>query len=82
MAHFAKVNDNNVVEQVIVISNEHEANGEAFINDVLLLEGRWIQTSYNAKIRGKYAGIGDIYDEKKDIFYSHVPKVIDETPAE
>ena len=82
MAHFAKVNDKNVVEQVIVISNEHESNGEAFINDVLLLEGRWIQTSYNSKIRGKYAGIGDIYDEKKDLFYSLVPKVIDETPAE
>ena len=82
MAHFAKINDKNVVEQVIVVSNEHEANGETFINDVLLLEGRWIQTSYNGNIRGKYAGIGDIYDEKKDIFYTIVPEPNDETPAE
>ena len=82
MAHFAKVNDKNVVEQVIVISDEHEANGEAFINDVLLLEGRWVQTSYNGNIRGKYAGIGDIYDEKLDHFYTITPEPDDEATAE
>ena len=33
-------------------------------------EGEWIQTSYNAKFRGKYAGTGDKYDAEKDEFVS------------
>ena len=68
MAHFAKI-ENNTVSQVIVINNEvlldengveQESIGAQFCTD--LFGGTWVQTSYNAKIRGKYAGIGDIWD--------------------
>lgn len=81
MAHFAKIEEG-IVTQVVVVDNEHEATGQEFLNS-LGLEGTWIQTSYNANIRGKYAGIGDLYDEVNDVF---VPSVvlgdgIEEIPA-
>jgi hypothetical protein len=82
MAHFAKIEEG-IVTQVVVVDNEHEANGEAYLNS-LGLEGTWIQTSYNGNIRGKYAGIGDTYDNVADVFVSpvvEVVQVIDE-PAE
>lgn len=68
MAHFALV-ENSVVSQVIVVSNDDaptEADGKAFIAS-LGLEGEWVQTSYNnnpieGQDRGKYAGIGDIWN--------------------
>jgi hypothetical protein len=75
MAHFAKVTNNEVVE-VIVVSNadcgdlefpESEAVGQAFIAS-LGIEGEWLQTSYNGNFRGRYAGIGFIYDEDSDSF--------------
>lgn len=66
MAHFAKI-ENGVVTNVIVVDNEHEADGEAYLNSIGL-EGTWIQTSYNSNIRAKYAGIGDVYDESDDTF--------------
>ena len=71
MAHFAKLNENNIVQQVIVIDNKHAVTEEAgieYIKDVLKLDGVWLQTSYNSNIRGKFAGVTDIYDSKKDIF--------------
>jgi hypothetical protein len=75
MAHFAKLNLDNVVEQVIVVNNEvlldsegveQEALGVAFCEE--LFGGKWIQTSYNGNFRGQYAGIGMIYDSVKDEF--------------
>lgn len=60
MAHFAKI-ENGIVTNVVVVDNEDEANGQEFLNS-LGLEGTWIQTSYNATIRGKFAGIGDSFD--------------------
>lgn len=68
MAHFAKV-ENGIVTEVLVVDNEHESYGQQYLND-LGLEGTWIQTSYNANFRGKYAGIGDIYDAENDVFLS------------
>jgi hypothetical protein len=71
MAHFAQLNENNIVQEVIVVDNEHaptEEAGVAYIKDVLKLDGAWIQTSYNNNIRGKYAGVMDIYDPEKDKF--------------
>ena len=76
MAHFARVNDDNIVEQVIVVSNddapdpypESELLGQAFIADVLGLSGTWLQTSYHGTFRGKYAGGGDYYDPAIDEF--------------
>jgi hypothetical protein len=68
MAHFAKI-ETGIVTQVVVVDNEHEADGEAYLNS-LGLEGTWVQTSYNGNIRGKYAGIGDTYDAELDEFIS------------
>ena len=66
MAHFAKLDENNIVTQVIVVSNddctdphtgeEDEVLGIAFCKK--LLGGNWKQTSYNNNMRGNYAGIG------------------------
>jgi hypothetical protein len=76
MAHFAQLDDNNIVQQVIVISDDvvpdpapdNEQAGVDFITNVLSLSGVWKQTSYNANFRGKYAGIGDRYDADLDEF--------------
>jgi hypothetical protein len=76
MAHFAKVNDQNLVLEVIVISDDvapdpapdNESLGQAFIADVLGLAGEWKQTSYNGNIRGMYPGVGDTYDPDLDEF--------------
>lgn len=72
MAHFAKI-ENNIVTQVIVAD-------QVFID---LLDGKWVQTSYNTyrnthllggtPLRGNYAGIGYIYDEVNDVFYPPKP---------
>jgi len=81
VAHFAKVN-NNIVQQVIVVSNddcnnlefpESELVGQEFLAS-LGLEGEWLQTSYNGNFRGTYAGIGYIYDEDSDSFVA--PEII------
>jgi hypothetical protein len=66
MAHFAKI-ENGIVTNIVVVDNEHEEYGEEYLNS-LGLEGKWIQTSYNANFRVKYAAIGDEYDEENDWF--------------
>jgi len=68
MAHFAEIDSNNIVVRVLVVPNEHESRGQEFLADDLGLGGTWIQTSYNATIRGKFAGVGDKYDKKNDEF--------------
>lgn len=76
MAHFAQIDDENIVQQVIVISNddapdpypESEPLGQAFIADVLGLSGVWLQTSYHATFRGAYAGPGYTYNPAIDEF--------------
>ncbi len=79
MAHFAEL-DNNIVQQVIVVSNEDtldsqgnesEDVGIQFCTD--LLGGVWKQTSYNSNIRKNYAGIGYSYDETRDAFIAPQP---------
>jgi hypothetical protein len=72
MAHFAKINENNIVEVVLVVDNSEEHRGQEFLAEDLGLGGRWIQTSYNANFRGKYAGIGDMYDEENDVFITPI----------
>jgi hypothetical protein len=74
MAHAARLDENNVVIEVIVISNDYEPNVEQFANQ--LFGGIWKQTSYNATIRKNYAGIGFTYDEALDAFIP--PKCHDE----
>ena len=70
MAHFAQLDSNNVVTQVIVVSNddtsdnngtEVESIGVAFCQKLLGAETNWKQTSYNSNMRGNYAGIGYTY---------------------
>jgi hypothetical protein len=80
MAHFAKV-VNGIVENVVVVDNEHETYGEEYLND-LGLDGTWVQTSYNGNFGGKFAGIGDIYDDKNKVFISQVYQIVEETPLE
>tara|TARA_R110000822_G_scaffold61319_3_gene151807 strand:- start:569 stop:898 length:330 start_codon:yes stop_codon:yes gene_type:complete len=72
MAHFSNIVQG-IVEQVIVIDNQYENDGNTYINEVLNLSGNWIQTSYNSSIRGNFAGIGFTYDEENDVFYSPQP---------
>ena len=87
MAHFARIDSNNVVRQVIVISDDvapdpapdNEQQGQAYIADVLGLAGEWKQTSYNGNFRGRYAGIGYTYDPDADEF---VPPPQPEQPTE
>jgi hypothetical protein len=59
MAHFAKI-ENGIVTQVVVVDNSEEHRGEEYLNS-LGLEGRWVQTSYNANFGKKFAGVGDTY---------------------
>ena len=81
MAHFAQLNESNIVIQVIVINNdeliendiESESKGVAFCKSLLGEETLWIQTSYNATIRKNFAGIGYIYDEARDAFIAPKP---------
>ena len=77
MAHFAQLDSDNRVLGVIVVSNndiyatdgtESEEVGIAFCRQLVGEDTNWVQTSYNANIRGKYAGIGDIYNAAKDEF--------------
>lgn len=77
MAHFAEIDSNNVVLRVLVIADEHEHRGQEFLANDCNLGGTWIQTSYNGNIRSKFAGIGDIYDEANDEFYSPVSDAIE-----
>ena len=67
MAHFAKI-ENDIVTQVIVVDNQYEEQGQTWINEVLGLDGEWIQTSYNNNFRGNYGGIGCTYDRENDVF--------------
>jgi hypothetical protein len=81
MAHFAQIDENGTVLQVIVVPNhkcindqgqEDEAVGVAFCQS-LIPYTNWIQTSYNGNIRGRYAGIGFTYDANRDAFLPPQP---------
>ena len=80
MAHFAELDENNVVLRVIVVSNadtsdangvEKEYIGAAFCER--LFGGIWKQTSYNGNMRKNYAGIGFTYDVDMDAFVPPQP---------
>jgi len=82
MAHFAKLNENNIVEQVIVVSNnelldengvEQESLGVAFCQSLFGSDTIWKQTSYNNNFRFRYAGIGYTYDSSLDAFIGPKP---------
>lgn len=75
MAHFAEIDENNIVIRVLVVPNEEEHRGQEYLADELGLGGTWIQTSYNDNIRKRYAGAGYIYDPVNDAFL--LPKPYD-----
>lgn len=75
MAHFAEIDSNNKVIRVLVVDNSQEHRGQEFLANDCNLGGTWIQTSYNANIRGKFAGIGDVYDPINDVFIKPEPEV-------
>jgi hypothetical protein len=89
MAHFAQLDENNVVTQVIVVNSsvlidpqpvvingvmytngESESKGIEFCKGLHGADTNWVQTSYNANFRGKYAGIGDTFDAENNVFMS------------
>ena len=77
MAHYAQVNSDNVVVQVLVMDNDMETNqGEAaciaWLQDKVHADA-WVKTSYNNNIRKQYAGAGFTYDSSKDKFIAPQP---------
>lgn len=79
MAHFAELNENNVVVNVYVIMNqdiidenniESEALGINLCKQLYGIDKKFIQTSYNNNFRHKYANIGDYYDDTYNAFIS------------
>lgn len=82
MAHFAELNADNKVLRVIVVGNpdcldesgnESEQVGIEFCQSLFGSNTTWVQTSYNGNTRGKFAGIGDTYDAKRDVFLAPQP---------
>jgi|TARA_R110000803_G_scaffold110558_1_gene178979 hypothetical protein len=86
MAHFAQLDENNIVLQVIVVADSdavrdaslprsawNEAGGIAFCKSLLGADTNWVQTSYNNNIRFRYAGVGMKYDSTNDVFYVPQP---------
>lgn len=74
MAHFAEIDSNNIVTRVLVVPDEQEHRGQDFLANELGLGGTWVQTSYNARIRKNYAGIGFTYDSGRDAFIAPKPE--------
>jgi hypothetical protein len=82
MAHFAQIDQNNLVTQVVVVSDvdtcneegfEVEEIGQQFLKNMYGQETTWLKTSYNGNIRKNYAGIGYKYDEKLNAFIPPKP---------
>ena len=79
MAHFAELDENNIVQRVIVVVNfellvdgvENEAKGIEFCQS--LFGGNWVQTSFNETFRKRFAGIGYNYDLTRDAFITPEP---------
>jgi len=67
MAHFAKIDSNNIVTQVIVAEQDFINSGA--VGDSFL----WVQTSYSSSFRKNYAAVGDTYDKTKDAFIAPKP---------
>ena len=70
MAHFAEIFDG-VVQRVIVVHDNDEANGAQFCHD--LLGGEWLQCSYNNRIRKQFPSAGFTYDDVRDEFVAPQP---------
>lgn len=83
MAHFAEIDENNIVLRVLVVDDTHESDGHEFLANTLGLGGTWLKTSYNTHggvhtnggtpFRKNYAGIGYTYDSVRDAFIPPKP---------
>jgi hypothetical protein len=80
MAHYAQLDSNNVVTQVIVIDNKDTADANGVEKEYIgaafcerLFGGTWKQTSYNGNLRKNYAGIGYTFDSTRDAFIPPKP---------
>lgn len=82
MAHFAKLDSNNIVTDVIVISNddlldengvEQESLGIKVCKNIFGSKTKWVQTSYTGSFRKQYAGVGAKYDKDNDVFIAPKP---------
>ena len=71
MSHWAELDENNIVIRVTVGNNDEPDEGYQWLMDNL--GGTWIQTSYNSRIRGTYAGKGMLYNADEDIFIAPQP---------
>ena len=77
MAHFAQIDENSIVINVIVVSNDdcldfdgsESKLGIAFCKNLLGADTNWVRTSYNNNIRCRYASVGMKYDLTNDVFY-------------
>lgn len=85
MAHFAQIDNNNIVQQVLVVPDEQQHRGNDYLSIDLGLGGTWIQTSYNGTVRKMFAGVGYSYNQELDIFLPPKPFnswVLNETKGE
>ena len=74
MSHWAEIDENNIVLRVLVGDNNDPAGDEGYQWLLDNLGGAWIKTSYNAKIRKNYAGVGFTYDSVRDAFIAPEPE--------
>jgi hypothetical protein len=81
MAHFAKLDENNIVTEVVVVNNdillevdgaESENKGKVFLNSVFGTSN-WVKTSYNGNLRKQFAGVGYTFDYDNNVFISPKP---------
>lgn len=80
MAHFAKIDENNIVTSVVVVDNKDTSDAAGVEKEYIgaahlerILGGTWKQTSYNANFRKNYAGIGYTFDSQRDAFIPPKP---------
>ena len=80
MAHFAKIDENNIVTQVVVVENKDTADAFGVEKEHIgathlekILGGTWKQTSYNGNFRKNYAGIGYSFDGQRNAFIPPKP---------
>lgn len=73
MAHWAEIDENNIVTRILVGDNNDPNGDEGYQWLIDNLGGTWIQTSYNGRIRKQYAGVGYRYDQDADVFIAPQP---------
>jgi hypothetical protein len=82
MAHWAEIDENNVVTRVLVGDNEDPNGDEGYQWLIDNLGGTWIQTSYNGNIRKNFAGVGYTYNSTLDAFIPPKPDDCEELNEE